>query len=161
MRIKIPAILCDSCGKTIPNEDENIITVVTLAGPVSDQNGKFDICLDCNAKVAEAIGIGQKKGRPNLKVFEKPKSNVGGNFKPWTPEEEEKLIENIGLSRAETAKMLGRSAGAVYQKLTHLANEGRVGKKLVNGRTVFVSVADGDEAEPAEQEHEQEALSGV
>lgn len=158
MRIKIPAILCDSCGKTIPNEDENTITMVTLAGPVTDQNGKFDICLDCNAKVAEAIGIGQKKGRPNFKVFEKPATGRGGTQKAWTAEEEQWLVDNVTMKRADMAKESGRTPGALYQKLSQLAGAGRVGKTMVNGKTVFIPAG---EEQPADQEHEQEALSGV
>jgi hypothetical protein len=127
-RIKVQAIVCDSCGNQTFEESE--ITSVTVAGPDSDINGKYDLCLDCREPLSKLIGMGADKGkRPNFKVFNKPRGGhaPGTKLKAWTDEDVQFIIDHHEqMDYNQLGEKLGRTYGSIYQRVKKLSKEGRL-----------------------------------
>jgi hypothetical protein len=64
-----------------------------------------------------------KKEKKQQKIVKK---SVAKKYRPWVPEEEEYLLQNLHMKRSELAKQLGRTYRAVLRRISDLKKEGRI-----------------------------------
>lgn len=119
MRIKVTAIVCDSCGNRFEDKDEKAITQITITGPDETINGKYDLCLSCRDGIAQAVGVDRSKPRPSTKRK---------TPEPWSEAELNRIQEMIdaGEKMKDIADMVGRTPAAIYSKMKKLREEDSV-----------------------------------
>lgn len=130
MKIRIVATVCDKCGNRVPEDREDNVTMIGVAGNDKDINGSYDICEDCIDGVRDALGIGHHPARPKAKraAVGKPKvkrtAKGGGSAgSMWSADELETLrrMRYTGASYEQIAEALpGRTAKAVQIKSDNL-----------------------------------------
>lgn len=122
MRVRLVAVICDKCGNRVPEDREQNVTTVGLAGPDTGVNGSYDICEDCIDGVQDALGVAFPAARPSAKRAPKPKPVKGGG-RPrtnWTHLEMDEVMRGMaeGLDADQiAAKLPGRTAKAVMVRM--------------------------------------------
>jgi hypothetical protein len=108
-RIKVTAILCDSCGARHDEGSDRYFTVKVDGGEAS---GSYDLCTKHTNAIAKVLGVGDEKPRPSTKR----------GMKPWTEDEIQKVKDGmeLGLKGSEIAREIGRSNASVYSKIADL-----------------------------------------
>lgn len=89
-------------------------------------NACIHICPGCPiGQQMQELGkkLWRKEEKKQQKIAKKP---VAKKYRPWTPEEEEYLLQNLHMKRSELAKQLGRTYRAVLRRISDLKKEGRI-----------------------------------